>query len=259
MDTQFKFGDGSQINFEKSAEVVKYNGGNLKNSLDKLTSITPYGKKLLAAQSTEEFNHLLRAEVPFIYDESERTIWNPVGSPYKTTNRAKFGKALHVDANNYLRTSESVTFGGQPFTIQCWINYIQPYTYKPLLNFGVFRVRTMTDNPAGLELVDSSGNYLGQFFFTVKGSGDTWQNKTFHLEIGYSGGNLYAFAAGSKKFTVSRTISRAARTITIGGGTGFWIDEFRFLDGVCAHTAQFTPPTAKYPVTNETVSLLHFD
>lgn len=256
MDTKFKLGDGRPMNLEKHARVVKYNGGNIKDTLDILANITPYGKKLLAAQSEEEFNHLLRAEVPMFYDESEITRWNPVGNPFKTATNAKFGSAMRVDANNYLQTLEPVTFGGNPFTIQFWgsiVNISEQSVKRNLVKAGevIFQAYTTNNSsaPRGVSLTNGT-NTNSQTFNTAT---------LHHYEIGYTGGNLMLFVDGTKKFTVSGAISKAPRTITIGGATGFYIDEFRILDGVCAHGANFTPPSAQYPVTSDTISLLHFD
>lgn len=256
MDTKFKRGDGRPMNLEKHARVVKYKGGTLKNALDNFVNVAPYGKKLLAAQSEEEFNHLLRAEVPMFYDESEITRWNPVGNPFKTATNAKFGSAMRVDANNHLQTLDPVVIGGQPFTIQFWA-YVNKspadYQYYTIFSFGNILLQAYVNN--GVNKPQSLCLKNG----TAASGAAVETTAVKHYEIGYSNGNLMLFVDGTKKTTASWTIGRAARTVTLGGALGAWFSEFRILDGVCAHAANFTPPSAQYPVTSDTISLLHFD
>lgn len=268
MDTQFKLGDGRQVNFEKSAKVVKYNGGNLKDALDKLTTVTEYGGKLSQAENLRELRHDLRVEVPEIYEESGYSYWEKVGEPTFTATHAKFGgKCAYVAPDNNIATAEPVTFGGDPFTFQFWMYYTQPFETKVLMNFGDFRVATYQERAgeyqyAGLIIANSSNAKLAWFVQTYAArinNADSYQNKVVHFEIGYSGGTMYLFANGTRQGTLARTITRLPRNIKFGGGQACYIDEFRILDGVCVHTANFTPPTAQYNVTDKTVALLHFD
>lgn len=250
MDSEIKLGNGTPINFRKTAKNVTYNGGTLEEPMNELSKITPYGEKLLAAENLTELRYLLQADVPMFYDDAEYTLWRPVGNPTKTSTNAKFGSALKVDAYNYLQTLEPVSLGGNPFTIQFWGYF--PSTVPSGATFfsmgSAIQLKSFNTSLYLETVINGNRNSAG---------GTYYGGSQVFIEFGYQNGKVYSSVKGGV-YTYNYTIPRDARTIKLGNAS-FWIDEFRILDGVCAHTGNFTPPTAKFPVTNQTISLLHFD
>lgn len=54
------------------------------------------------------------------YDETGHEWHNPTGSSYVTKTNAKFGNALTMDGNGYLKHEDTFALGGQDFTVDGW-------------------------------------------------------------------------------------------------------------------------------------------
>lgn len=235
-------------------------------SSDTLTTspISSKVQKVLSASDIEKFRGIIQAPAAetFLFDETEQIHWTKVGSPTISANNAKFSKALQCSSGNYAQSKETITFGGDPFTVDAWLYYVNDTTSsgtnKSIFNLGNFKISAgCADNGwKGLGVYDSSNGIL-VWINTISSATDSLSLKKLHLEICYSSGTLYFFINGSLTKTLSRTISRAARQIILGGATCS-ISEFRILDGRCLHTSNFSVPTAQYILTADTVSLLHF-
>lgn len=254
----------SEINF--SADKILYSAD---SETFLTTPISNLGKKIFAAADVEKIRWLIRAETAQeFFDETENIHWVKVGSPAVNSTNAKFGgKALQVSSGNYIYSKESVYLGGKNFTIQFFANcYSLPKQWSSLIkitnsgNNGLInfykatqnslnhRILTEVYNSAGSKIVsDSIFDYSGQYL-----------DKVTHYEICYNGSTLYVFVNGVLQKTFSANIERLARQIYLGNTAAGSIDEFRILDGVCAHTENFSLPNAEYDLTDETVSLLHF-
>lgn len=217
--------------------------------------ITANGRKILAAENLESFRGIIQATQPeFAWDETEKIHWLKIGSPTITTANARFSKALQVDANNKLYSRETITFGGQDFTIDIWfwhnngnsnpVSILQCGSYVSINQYRYYWAQKLIQ----------SLQFNGTEILT---QGTDTANQILHLEVGYNSGTCYLFVNGILAKTVAPTISRAARTITFGGATCS-ISSFRILDGVCLHTENFQPPSAPYELTDETICLLNF-
>ena len=83
MNAIFRTGAGERLNFKKTAEVVKYGAGTLKDALDAMTgaNVTAFGGKILQTQSSAKLLRLLKARTPEFYDEADQLKWKKSGSP----------------------------------------------------------------------------------------------------------------------------------------------------------------------------------
>lgn len=217
------------------------------------SSISELGRKILSAENLSNFAGIIGSNVnqEFCWDETERIHWQKVGSPTLTTTNSKFGgKALQCSASNYVQSKESITFGGADFTLDFWL-----YLSSSSANYSNF---FSAGSDFYLQKTSSAINtHVNGVNYVSLGS----LNSLIHVELcyNYSSKTLYGFSNGvGKSITSGKTISRSARQITLGGGAICSIAGFRLLDGVCLHTANFSPPTEIYQLTNETKSLLTF-
>lgn len=213
-----------------------------------LIPVTTLGQNILACASVDDLRKKIQAGTSesFVFDDAENIHWQAVNSP------SIYDKALHVDANNKLVAKENIYFGGNPFTIDFWVygNHAQG-TRKKILDFGDFNVYyfVYTSYTAGAVLNNA-------YWFAPN---QRFSGQWVHYELGYDNGTCYLFANGALTNTVSLSISRSARQITFGG-LACAFRNFRVIDGVCLHTANFTPPSWSddYELTDETISLLNF-
>lgn len=231
--------------------------------------MTPYGKKLLLAKDSNEFKRLLEISSEGIWDECQNR-WE--GGAYLSADEAKFGTRSLCTTGQTLQTAAPITFGGDPFTISLWAkkyNLAGSQTYNILRVLGQtrsFGFQLKTSGQPNLDVVYGTNSVSSSYMrLTVNYTATGWVN----FEFCYDGaGKLYCFWNGSKATLngggdnpLSMTIAREPRRIILGGFAGY-VDELRIIDGVCEHTAAFTPPSTGYSLSdypNNTAALLHFE
>lgn len=257
----------SALNFSENKIIYSVDSDTLTTF-----SATETGKKILVASDFENFRGIIQAPTAetFLWDETEKVVWEKVGSPTISATNAKFSKALQCSAGNYAQSKETITFGGQSFTIDIW-DYVSSsiaqngtiLSFSQSGNNGLIKLdkiqRNASDGSAYLKIYNSSGSQIvNDSVFDRCNTYDL--NKKIHIEICYNGSTVYLFIDGVRKFSANCTIERLARTINLGSSAFIGsISEFRILDGVCLHTGNFTTPTTPYELTDKTISLLHFD
>lgn len=177
------------------------------------------------------------------------------------TKKFGFGSWLLNGANGYMSIDNPSTyfdFDTNDFTIDMWI---RPTSLSQ--NQSIFsawnsdtskRAWTLTTVSSGVGFYIADGTSSISVQATNVFSVNTW----YHLAITRSGANLYLFVNGVLKTTQNigslsvRPIStnhlyigRNANTSSSDGFSGY-IDEIRVLNGTCAWTSDFTPPTNPY-------------
>lgn len=224
---------------------------------------------ILSAEECQKLAYKIRAggEKTDFFDEAERIHWQAVGNPTVSTANAKFGKALQCSGGNYIQSKENILLGGRDFTVSCWLRYINANSYQNVLTFGnKFSIASNKYEwangayDAGLVVHNPGNSYqvVANISHTnTKSTADNLSGTLFHFEMSYKNGTCYFFVNGALRTSKSYTIAQSTGKITLGGATCS-ISDFRLLDGVCLHTAAFTPPTTKSTLTDNTVSLLQF-
>lgn len=235
--------NGEVIHSETSADMVLFSDTNVAAVFN---NISPFGHKILKCQSSNELNHLL--EKP-----PKNPIFDETGADWNTTatfvpsdsSKSKFGSA--TGCNSYTSFRRNITLGNNPFTIQFWayLNSVDDHTYFSLN--GAFFLQGYTNSVA---LESSSGNLINL---------GNCAGKVANFEVGYKSGKIYGFVNGSLIGYQNLTVSRAVRALIFGGDAPFYIDELRIIDGRCLHTANFTKPSTPYGLTDDTVTLMHFE
>ena len=255
MNAKFKF-NGEQWDFEKDAAAVTYGDGTLKTALDKLTNVSDFGKKLLAADEAE-FKRLLNISTETFWDEGQnRFISN--NNAKTSTAQKKFGtKSLRCTSEKSVFSQDYIEFGGNPFTIAFWVRLDSSVAE----NAWIFRA-IGTKRSFGLQKTTAADNMYfkyGTTSATTGTSGGGYSAATWiHIEIGYNSGKIYCFVGGASPDLTSLTVAREARRLYFGPAACY-IDDFRLIDGRCLHTAKFSVPTSAYNKTADTKVLLHFE
>lgn len=187
---------------------------------------------------------------------------NTTGTGSVDTSIYKYGDgSLHVDSanNEYLiaGSNSSFMFGLNDYTVECWARY------DGTSNNGIWQENAQNSTfvqrspDLGLvwyqdkiwSLIDGNGSNTGSP--TV--SANTW----YHLAMVRDGSTTRVFVDGNIIRTESSTGSSnyTHQYFIIGGyynpsyTMNGYIDDFRVTTGVARYTANFTPPTAKFPTS----------
>lgn len=254
---------GDTLHVETEAGAVKYGAKKLNNVLPQLgdTNTTEFGKNLLTVADKSELNRVLEITPREIKDECGNQWYSSTGASVLPA-RYKFGSSsLRLYSTANLQTTHSLVFGDDPFTVSFWV-----YMSSFVISQNIFRA---LGTKGSFGFVNSTNSKVNATYFqygTTSAStkvGSLVANYNIvggwkHVEFCYKSGNLYCFFNGTLEATASKTFTREARRI-IFGACNCYIDEFRILDGVCAHTGAFSVPTSPYELTEKTISLLHFE
>lgn len=268
MATNAKFKlDGTQYDFEKDAEVVKYGSGTLKTALDNLKSVrmTGFGKQLLTADA-DDFRRLLQVGKNYFVDEAKSNDWR--GFAAISSAQKKFGNYSLKVSNNGL-SSSPIYFGGDPFTISFWA-----YLAKTSDDVWLFRT-TGASNSFGLVykffysyVVDlyagttsasqiySFSSYNATANFSI-GDSNSFTAAWHHFELTYDGSAIRYYRDGALKRTYTTKVAREGRRIIFGTAPAY-IDSVRILDGVCGTGKKASKVYALSDYPNNTVALLNF-
>lgn len=239
MKSKFRLPNGEQVDFETSADAVRYSDSNLKNALDTAKSLeqNDFGRQLLQVDSLDELRRLLEVREDNFFDEGG-TLWQNIGSPAVNSN------GLNVSSSNRLQSRGAITLGGNPFTVEFYA-YVTDSTTPFVLGELSLEFSTIYHT----YWVISGTRFCGGW--------NTTFNAWHHFELGYGGGTFYAFSDGTRINTMtnpySRTFSRANRSVTLQNAVFKYL---RISDGICRHTASFSPTTPNFD--SYTVSLLKF-
>ena len=233
--------------------------------------MTPFGKQLFLAQTAREIYGLLGIAPDCFHDEGQN-IWVTTGKPLISPEQPKFGtKSLALNASSALQTAAPLTFGGDPFTISFWVKATTMgttgathYFFRALGTSNSFGITISGNSPPGVRFCTGTTSLSTEQFNIINktkictSTTGTWQN----YEIGYNGSsNVKVFFNGTLYWNVSLTVDREPRRLMLGGFDGY-LDSFRILDGVCAHSAAFSVPTDAYKLSqypNNTLSLMNFE
>lgn len=192
-------------------------------------------------------------------DEAGKTV-AAGGNAQISTAQYKFGSSsAYLDGNgDYLSIPNCTDFNynGNAWTFDCQIRPSR-LSYSTYSQF-IFKKGTSTtgisihfDDQAGTRLRLNYGN--GSYLINACTlNANAWQ----HIEVGYDGSKIYFFVEGTllnAGGTAWTPPSNVSDDVVIGAGTTTseqsyqgYIDEIRWLNGSCAHTSTFTPPTSEY-------------
>jgi hypothetical protein len=201
-----------------------------------------------------------------IYDATGRNVLETVGNARVVNGVKKYGAgAMYFDGtDDRVFTQRLEPLGSGDFTIEGWF-----YHTSRSVNRGVFQITTSTTglgapNTGLALLVLTNGGlncYAGGATNGYNSSTNVSLNAWHHFAIVrssgvtklYINGNLDTgiFTSGS----LTDTFNYTSTYLTVGGAFGtsnLWsgyIDDLRITKGVARYTANFTPPSASFPLS----------
>lgn len=175
----------------------------------------------------------------------------------------KFGTGSwhFVENADYVKISNPSTyfdFGANDFTIDLWF-YPTAFTGGILSAWSVSNARSFILTTAGTAGLLFAFSYSSSQSVLIQTNNNVltlnaWQ----HIAVTRSGSNFYIFVNGTlvktqqSSLTINAVgnnnflIGKNGDTSTSNDHTTGYIDEIRIMNGICAWTSDFTPPTAPY-------------
>lgn len=205
---------------------------------------------------------LLNATNAGIYDSAVQNDMETVGNAQVSTTQAKFGTtSMYFDGTNSIATTAKKVpciSGTGNFTIEFWF-----YPSSIKLETLVSMITTVSSvNPH--IYMDASGyvNYYTAGAQRIAGSIQLSSGQWYHIAVARSSGTTKLFINGTQSGSsytdgnsyVSPAYLNVGQYMSSDGVfyTSEWlngyIDELRVTAGVARYTANFTPPTAAFPV-----------
>jgi hypothetical protein len=188
-----------------------------------------------------------------------------VGNAQISTAQSKFGgSSIYFDGNgDYLFAPDNPAydFGSGDFTIEFWIYRAATGDFMPIektINgqFGSWYIQFTTATNViswNCSSTGASNNMFNNVSFGTLPSLSTW----YHVAVVRNGSTFtgYINGTGTSIGTSTATIFKSTYGITVGahnGSASFYLngymDDIRLTRGVARYTANFTPPTAPFPV-----------
>jgi hypothetical protein len=210
-------------------------------------------------------------------DETGRT-WTSTGAVTKTAQK-KFGTASgYFGGSSRIETEDSddFNFGSGDFTIDFWVYTsvasagYAPYYSQHETNSNRFFFSTGPYGDALYFFVASNDTTIAQYDIGIGVPNNQWN----HIALVREASTIYIFVNGvdAKRAIVaigSASIPNISAPVTVGarnagGGTidryfTGYIDEMRISKGIARWTANFTPPTEPYGITEETTTTSPID
>ena len=195
-----------------------------------------------------------------ITDATAKNDLETVGNAQISTTQSKFGgSSMYFDGTgDYLipnaATTDLYAFGTGDFTIEMWV-YAASVTAVSL-----YDSRPSGTNGAYLQIAIVSGQLLlGLNNTAILQAGTISTNTWTHLAVSRSGTSLRGFINGTQvgsTVTNSTSLLNVAQRPVIGtnGNTvsienfNGYMDDLRITKGYARYTANFTPPTAAFPL-----------
>jgi hypothetical protein len=223
-------------------------------------SFTPSTTPLTTSPPSGTASLLLSATNAGIYDAAAKNVLETVGNAQVSTTQAKFGTtSMSFDGTgDYLvtKTTNIVEFGTGDFTIEGWVYFNSVASVQTIAT-------NYTSSTLGWGFQWRSDTGIWNFFngdtqlltYTNTPSTNTW----IHFAVARSGTSLKMFINGTQvaSTTNSTSLSGATRDLLIGAlfnGTSYvqnlnaYLDDIRITKGYARYTANFTAPTAAFPV-----------
>ena len=223
-------------------------------------SATPPTSPATAISGT---NMLLNYTNAGIYDATSKNDLETVGNAQISTTQSKFGgSSMYFDGTgDYLLSNAATTnlyaFGTGDFTVEMWIRFsaigtdvYHFYDSRPASTDGAYPT-LRTNASSQLEYIANSAVRITGATLTT----NTW----YHIAVARAGTSTKLFVDGVQSgstYTDSTNYLNAALRPLVGG-SGFhvttlslngYIDDLRVTKGVARYTANFTAPTAAFPL-----------
>ncbi len=201
-----------------------------------------------------------------ITDATAKNVLETVGNAQISTTQSKFGgSSMYFDGTgDSLSAPSSVNyqFGSGNFTIEGWVNFSSVSGEKGIVSYfsnspsnAGFTLRLSTGNsPSGLRFVASTGggtDIILQSAWTP--STGTW----YHFAVVRNGTTVTAYIDGTSigSTTMNITVGVPSAPLVVGtaqtvasSDMNGYIDDLRITKGYARYTANFSAPSAAFPL-----------
>lgn len=229
------------------------------------TAFTPPTAPLTAITNT---SLLLNYTNAGITDATAKNDLETVGNAQISTSVSKFGGgSIAFDGSGdwlIAPPTQNLALGSGDFTIETWI---YPIAYSGSSIYPILIANGSADAAAAGEFSFYINHPVGStiIYFNTSGTGQSLSGGSIvatggwsHVAISRSSGTLRVFINGAQQYSGACTASfgLATNQTTIGVRTGNtaqtsfngYMDDLRITRGLARYTANFTPPTAPFPV-----------
>ncbi|SHK27475.1 Lectin C-type domain-containing protein [Selenomonas ruminantium] len=179
--------------------------------------------------------------------------WGGYSNPQLDTFGAKAGKALNLKDKAYIQLNKAVTFGGQDFTVDFWLN-MSSYSGSYARAFVFYNTQNSNTNALLFYRVGSSGTFATMWNNASVNNSAVKLDHLQHIALVYRHdlGVLTTYVDGKKSSELKCTIPRTQFNQGLLGKSNYTsdglmvgtMDEFRVIDGAALWKADFVPPTA---------------
>lgn len=222
------------------------------------SAFTPPSSPVTAISGTQVLTNFADAA---IFDNSGTSNLETVGNAQIDTSVAKYGpSSMYFDGTgDWLKGSsgQSVPFGTESFTVECWINLSNLSSTKGVM-YGIgtnslgFRIgQGYLGNVNGLNICRNQVTDLDYCAYTF--AVNTW----YHIAVVRSGTSILFFVNGVQQTTLGSGAGSYSFTAPSGYYVGCndattepfagYIDDLRITRGVARYVTNFTPPVARMP------------
>lgn len=220
------------------------------------TATAPSGVPTSPPTNITNTNTLLNFTNAGIYDSASKNVLETVGNAQVSTTQAKWGTtSMYFDGTgDYLKIPNNnlLQFGTADFTFEAWIYPTNLQSSKAgeqsIIDTNAFLISVWNNNvhlaqPGVADLADFASSGI---------TNNTWA----HLVISRSGTSLKCFVNGTQAGSTLTNSSNFTSTGSIFIGsfaapsnyyTGY-MDDMRITKGYARYTANFTAPTAAFPL-----------
>lgn len=199
-----------------------------------------------------------------IYDSASKNVLETVGNAQVSTTQAKWGTtSMYFDGTgDYLISYNAIPISSGDFTIECWVYMLGLGSDRQFVQLDIGTTITNvalsingSGNTVRFLIRDNSGTNNLDLNSSVALSANTW----YHIAGTVSGTSGKLFINGSSTDGATGTVSgtrQASGTVCRVGVNSDnvsrymygYIDDVRLTKGYARYTANFTPPTAAFPL-----------
>jgi hypothetical protein len=194
-----------------------------------------------------------------IIDNAMLNNLETVGNAQISTTQSKFGGAsIAFDGTGdwlLLPASPNMALGTGDLTFECWI-YATAASDSP-----IYESRSTLLNTDGFTVTAFSSTVIRVYTTTalVSATVSNYLNTWTHVAFTRQGSTNRLFVNGTLQATATASDNFSNQVVVVGGGrytantitnsfTGY-IDDLRITKGYARYTANFTPPTAAFPIS----------
>ena len=217
--------------------------------------------------ATTGTNLLLSFTNAGIIDNAEMNNLETVGNAQISTAQSKFGGAsMYFDGSGdrlVFPFSPWLQMGSGDWTIECWIYFASAPGGGSY--YGIYSNRAAVANYSPIAIFINSSRQIEAYFST---SGSSWTSSLTtsgviststwtHIAIVRSGSTVKVYFNGTvdaNTATISGALFTNTSQLFIGGEAGGndlngYLDDYRITKGYARYTANFTAPTAPFPLS----------